>query len=328
MLTGIASAAALGAVGAIVVIARRRRVPVSGERRLTVAVLQYKVSAVTPDDAWIRDAVRDGLNTQLSEVAGVKVYSREFLDFIMSHGKASEMEVATRLSIDKMLTGSVTVMGGTIRVDTQIVDVASGMIESGFTRIGRRADFLTVESEVILGAIEKFDVRLTEDEKERLAARREGDVDVLRRLLEIEGGTPVPPAGAPSERVPAPDPGSWLGPRAAWADDEAAAQAAIMAFLERYRGATEARDLTALTAMYTEFSPEQRAALERFLGDVRDLRVSIDKVDVAIFGDEAVVSYSRTDDFVDVPRDRPMHVTVRVTKTLRRVGSEWKFALK
>jgi len=101
-----------------------------------------------------------------------------------------------------------------------------------------------------------------------------------------------------------------------------------MAFLERYRGATEARDLTALTAMYTEFSPEQRAALERFLGDVRDLRVSIDKVDVAIFGDEAVVTYSRTDDFVDVPRDRPMHVTVRVTKTLRRVGSEWKFALK
>jgi len=328
VLTGIASAAALGAVGAIVVIARRRRVPVSDERRLTVAVLQYKVSAVTPDDAWIRDAVRDGLNTQLSEVAGVKVYSREFLDFIMSHGKASEMEVATRLSIDKMLTGSVTVMGGTIRVDTQIVDVPTGMIESAFTRIGPRADFLRLESEVILGAIEKFDVRLTEDEKERLAARREGDVDVLRRLLEIEGGTPVPPAGAPSERVPAPDPGSWLGPRAAWADDEAAAQAAIMAFLERYRGATEARDLTALTAMYTEFSPEQRAALERFLGDVRDLRVSIDKVDVAIFGDEAVVSYSRTDDFVDVPRDRPMHVTVRVTKTLRRVGSEWKFALK
>ncbi len=327
VLTGIASAAALGAVGAIVVIARRR-VPVSGERRLTVAVLQYKVSAVTPDDAWIRDAVRDGLNTQLSEVAGVKVYSREFLDFIMSHGKASEMEVATRLSIDKMLTGSVTVMGGTIRVDTQIVDVPTGMIESAFTRIGPRADFLRLESEVILGAIEKFDVRLTEDEKERLAARREGDVDVLRRLLEIEGGTPVPPAGAPSERVPAPDPGSWLGPRAAWADDEAAAQAAIMAFLERYRGSTEGRDLTALTAMYTEFSPEQRAALERFLGDVRDLRVSIDKVDVAIFGDEAVVSYSRTDDFVDVPRDRPMHVTVRVTKTLRRVGSEWKFALK
>src|SRR5207245_10758587 len=144
-----------------------------------------------------------------------------------------------------MSRGRVSGRRGRIRVDTQTVDVATGMIESGFTRIGRRADFLRVESEVILGAIEKFDVRLTEEEKERLAARRESDVDVLRRLLAIEGGTPVPPAGAPSERVPAPDPGSWLGPRAAWADDEAVVQAAIMAFLERYRAATEAGDVTA-----------------------------------------------------------------------------------
>ncbi len=293
-----------------------------------MAVLQYKVSADAPDDAWLRDAVRDGLNTQLSEVAGVKVYSREFLDFLMSHGKASEMEVASRLGIDKMLTGSVTVMRGTIRVDTQIVDVASGMIESGFTRIGRRADFLRVESEVILGAIEKFDVRLTEEEKERLAARRESDVDVLRRLLAIEGGTPAPPAGAPSERVPAPDPGSWLGPRAAWADDEAVVQAAIMAFLERYRAATEAGDVTALATMYADFSAEQRAALQSYFGTVSDLRVSLEKVDVATSGDEAVVTYSRTDDFVDVPKGRRMHVTVRVTKALRRTGSEWKFAPK
>src|SRR5213076_1375974 len=278
-------------------------------RRLTVAVLQYKVSAVAPDDAWLRDAVRDGLNTQLSEVAGVKVYSREFLDFIISHEKASEMEVATRLGIDKMLTGSVTVMGGTIRVDTQIVDVATGMIESGFTRIGRRADFLRVESEVILGAIEKFDVRLTEEEKERLAARREADVDVLRRLLAIERG-------------PAPDPGSWLGPRAAWADDEAVVQAAIMAFLERYRAATEAGDVTALATMYADFSAEQRAALQSYFGTVSDLRVSLEKGDVATAGDEAVVTYSRTDDFVDVPKGRRMHVTVRVTKALRRTGSE------
>ena len=179
---------------------------------------------------------------------------------------------------------------------------------------------------MILGAIEKFDVRLTEEEKERLAARRESDVDVLRRLLAIEGGTPVPPAGAPSERVPAPDPGSWLGPRAAWADDEAVVQAAIMAFLERYRAATEAGDVTALATMYADFSAEQRAALQSYFGTVSDLRVSLEKVDVATSGDEAVVTYSRTDDFVDVPKGRRMHVTVRVTKTLRRIRNEWRFA--
>jgi len=128
--------------------------------------------------------------------------------------------------------------------------------------------------------------------------------------------------------VPAPDPGSWLGPRAAWADDEAVAQAAIMAFLERYRAATEAGDVTGLATMYADFSAEQRAALQSYFGTVSDLRVSLEKVDVATSGDEAVVTYSRTDDFVDVPKGRRMHVTVRVTKALRRTGSEWKFAPK
>ena len=330
VLTGIAGAAVVGAVGAIVVIAMRRRAPAPGTRRLTLAVLQFKASTGAPDDAWIHVAVRDGLNTQLSEIAGVKVYSREFLDFLVSREKASEMGVATRLGVDKMLTGSVTVMGGTIRVDTQIVDVPTGTIEGGFTRIGRRGDFLALESEVISGALEKLDFRLSEEEQKQLAARRASNVEALRRLLEVEGERPTPPSAPPSEGVPAParDPASWLGPRTAWADDEAAIRAAVMAFLERYRRATEAGDMPALGAMYAEFSTDQRAALERYFGSARDLRVTIGNVDVATVGDEAVVSYSRMDDFVDVPTGRSMHVTVRVTKTLRRTGSEWKFAPK
>jgi hypothetical protein len=46
----------------------------------------------------------------------------------------------------------------------------------------------------------------------------------------------------------------------------------------------------------------------------------------AVVGEEAVVSYTRTDDFVDVQTGRPGHVSVRLTKTLRRVGGRWLFA--
>jgi hypothetical protein len=37
-------------------------------------------------------------------------------------------------------------------------------------------------------------------------------------------------------------------------------------------------------------------ALERYFKGARGLRVQIDKVEVAVFGDEAVVTYTRTDD--------------------------------
>lgn len=43
-------------------------------------------------------------------------------------------------------------------------------------------------------------------------------------------------------------------------------------------------------------------------------------------GNEAVVSYTRTDDFADARTGRPMHVTVRLTKVLKRQDGEWKLA--
>ena len=75
-----------------------------------------------------------------------------------------------------------------------------------------------------------------------------------------------------------------FGPRAAYADD---ARAGVAALLEEYRRAIEAHDVAALGAMYLSFLPEQRVFLEQYFANVRDLRVRIDDVDVAVAGDEA-----------------------------------------
>jgi hypothetical protein len=47
---------------------------------------------------------------------------------------------------------------------------------------------------------------------------------------------------------------------------------------------------------------------------------------VAIAGDQAMVSYTRIDDFVDARTRRPMHVSGRVTKLLRRRDGRWQLA--
>ena len=104
------------------------------------------------------------------------------------------------------------------------------------------------------------------------------------------------------------------------------ARTAVLEAIERYRRATEARDLQAVAALYAEFPPEQQAAQLRYFDNVRDLKVSIDNPDIAVVGDEAVVSYTRTDDFVDARTGRPMHVTVRLTKILHRSDGSWKLA--
>ena len=151
----------------------------------------------------------------------------------------------------------------------------------------------------------------------------------MRATCSSGGRTPTRAVGS----EPTPPPHSSLDRWLAWAWPVGPAHAAntgdrseILAVIERYRQATEQREIRALAAVYAEFSPEQEAAQQRYFENVRDLRVAIDNVDVVVVGDEAVASYTRTDDFVDARTGRPMHVAVRLTKTLRRVNGVWKLA--
>jgi hypothetical protein len=250
----------------------------------------------------------------------VRVYSREFLDFLMTRQGLSEVEAATKLGIEKMLSGVVTVSGDAIHVDTQIVDVGSGVIEGSFMRDGSRAEVLGLESEVVIGVVQKLGLELTADDEGRLAARRATDVEALRRLMRVEGEKTAPPGAV---HPPTPDGSSWMSPRSAWAGDAEPDERDIAAFLERYRRATEAGDVATLATMYAAFTEAQRAALVAYYAGILGLRVAIDNVVIAVVGGEAVVSYSRTDDFVDTQTGRPMHVALRVTKTLARKDGAW-----
>jgi TolB-like protein len=322
----LAGAAAVGGTGAIAWIVTRWPQADTEPRHLTIGVGPFRSSGSDQASAWIGPALRDGLNTQLTELAGVRVFSDEFMDFVMTRQGLSAIETAKRLGIEKMVSGSVVLVGDTVRVEARVVDVASGILDGAHVESGRAGDFLVLESDLVLGVISSLPIHLSAEDEHRIAARRATDLDALRRLLDAEGESrPAPP---PAATPGAADDGhsrllDLLAPREAQADE---ALREITAFLEQYGRATEAHDVDALGAMYVAFSPEQRAALERYFGGVRDLRVGIDRVEAAVIGEEAAVSYTRTDDFVDVQTGRPGHVSVRLTKTLRRVDGRWHFA--
>jgi ketosteroid isomerase-like protein/TolB-like protein len=285
-------------------------------------------------DDWRREALRDGLNTQLSQLSRVKVYSKEFIDFLISRKGLTEIEAATQLGISKMLSGSVVAANGTLHIEMHVVDVKTGVLESSYTTSGRESDFLNLQNQLALGVISHLDLPVTDAEKQLLLAQRNTDEAALKMLLEAEGGVAPPPA---VPRTQAPGPRSalpqWLALSRLLAvapaqAEEEGAETAILNAIERYRRANEARDVQALAALYGEFPPEQQAAQQRYFENVRDLKISIDNPDIAVVGDEAVVSYTRTDDFVDARTGRRMHVAVRLTKILRQQNGEWKMAVR
>ncbi len=326
MVALLAGAAAVGGTGAIAWIVTHRAPRGPEGRNLTIGVGPFRSSGADQGSAWIGPALRDGLNTQLTELSGVRVFSDEFMDFVMTRENLSAIEVAQRLGIGKMVSGSVVMVGDTVRVEARVVDVVTGILDGAHVESGRTQDFLRLENDLVLGVIASLPISLSADEERRLAARRASDLEALKRLLDVEGESEPPsPPVAPTGGTD--DGHSWLRdllePGEARADDTVRE---ITVFLDQYRRATEAHDVDALATMYTSFSPAQHAALERYFAGVRDLRIAIDHVEAAVVGEEAVVSYTRTDDFVDVQTGRPGHVSVRLTKTLRQVNGRWLFA--
>jgi adenylate cyclase len=287
---------------------------------VTLGVMLFRPLRDDPENAWMREALRDGLNTQLSSFSKVKVYSKEFIDFLIAKQGLSEIEVANKLGITKMLTGSFLAVGDTLRIETHVVDVTSGMIETSYTTTGPTKDFLSLQTTMTEGLIARLSIPITPDERRTLLAEQSTNVEALRLLLEAEGGAPPTPPGPASSLL------RWIvrrvTPDAAWADD----RADIVGVLDAYREATEAHEISAVAAVYLEFSPAQQAAQQRYFDNVKDLKIAIADVDAAIVGDEAVVSYTRTDDFTDATTGRPMRVQVRLTKTLKRTAGGWKLA--
>lgn len=294
---------------------------------VTLGVMIFKQLGDSADDhAWMREAIRDGLNTQLSALSRVKVYSKEFLDFLVTRQGLSEIEVAEKLGITKMLTGSFLAIGDKLKVDTHVVDVPTGVIEASYTATGQQERFLDLQNDVVMGVVSRLDLEVTDAERAALVARRATDAEALRLLLEAEGAGRRKPPPAPTEEPEATsrllDILQW--PSAARGAEVPSDEAAIRDLLERYRAAMESGDAEALRPLYRGLSDEQVAAQERYFENVRDLEVGIDEIDLAVVGDEAVVSYTRKDRFVDRRTGRTMDIAVRLTKTLVRDGDAWK----
>jgi class 3 adenylate cyclase/TolB-like protein len=298
--------------------------------QVTLGVMLFKPRGEPGENAWMIEALRDGLNTQLSQLPTVKVYSKEFIDFLTTRKGLTDIEVANQLGITKMLSGSFLSVRNTVQVETHVVDVATGVLEASHTTSGRADNFLDVENEMVMGVIARLNLPLSAEERALLAARRSTDAEALSLLLAAEQGGPV------DEPQPTPPP-TGDKPRSAltrhqffaalappvFADDRETDEQAIHALIERYRQATQAREIDSLADLYEDFTPEQHAAQERYFQNVRDLKVAIDNIEIAVVENEAVASYTRTDDFVDARTGRPIHVTVRLTKMLRRENRSW-----
>jgi hypothetical protein len=118
-------------------------------------------------------------------------------------------------------------------------------------------------------------------------------------------------------RPPIPTPE--LRQEAARSDPRADAQA----WIQSYCTAFEKKDTDALLALGHLTSQAEAARLRDALSSMNDLKVSCTNPSVRVSGDQAVVSFDRTDHWTD-PRGTVMERALpRISKTLRRANGRW-----
>ena len=168
--------------------------PVAGQYQpaqlVTLGVMGFRNVGGSGAEDWRCDALRDGINTQLSRLSQVKVYSKEFIVFLSTRKGLTEIEAASQLGIRKMVSGSVVTSKGAVQIELHVVDVDSGVLELSYD-VRRRRRFLDLRNKLALDVIARLNLPVSDAERQVLLAQQTTDVEALRLLLEASTAAPA-----------------------------------------------------------------------------------------------------------------------------------------
>src|SRR5205823_4604385 len=147
-----------------------RGAPASPASEKSIAVLPFQNLSDDKSNGYFTDGIQDEILTRLSKIAALKVISRTSTQKYKS-APENLREVGKQLGVANLLEGSVQKVGNTVRVNVQLIRVATDehLWAESYNR--QLDDIFSVENEVAGAIAEQLKVRLSGAEKQELAAR-------------------------------------------------------------------------------------------------------------------------------------------------------------
>jgi TolB-like protein len=312
--TVVAAAVAAILYGAIMVF--RPREP------LIIGVMDIEGRGDVP--SWMCDSTRAGLNTLLSKVDHIKVYSKDVIDLLHKKRGLTNFEAAQKLGITKMISGSISQSGHNIVLEIEIDD-AQGMIDNAEEIHGTGSRLIAMQNDAAKAILKVIKPDLTEANFEKLVANRTNDQLEAYKLLAESMGEVVEEKDKPAPSAqPHGEGTSWepRWPAPAFAADPSEAE--VRELLERYRTALESKSIDQIAKVYVDISPGMRDALTRYFENADKLTVQFSNYDILIEGNEAVATFTRDDNFKDTHSGRDMHLEVRVSSVMAKQDGAWR----
>lgn len=149
--------------------------PASAAR--TVAVAYFDNASGHVELEALRKGLADMLITDLAGLSSIQIVEREKLNAVLQElklGKSKFIDPKTAQKLGKglaaqyILTGSYLVQGDEMRIDSRLVEVATGKIAAAEKAEGKRDDFFALEKDLVDALVKALDLKLTSSEKGKL----------------------------------------------------------------------------------------------------------------------------------------------------------------
>ncbi|MCI0489097.1 MAG: tetratricopeptide repeat protein [Blastocatellia bacterium] len=155
----------------------------SGSRTIdSVAVLPFANTNSDPDAEYLSDGLADSLITRLSQISNLKVMS--FNSVSRYRGQLTNSQSVGRdLNVKAVLMGRITQLGDELLISAELIDARDNSRIWGHRYNRKLTDLLAVQEEIANEISERLLVRITGEDRERLAKRETADTEAYRLYL-------------------------------------------------------------------------------------------------------------------------------------------------
>jgi len=148
-----------------------------------IVVLPFENLSDSPAQGYLADGITDDIITDLSRLSNVRVIAAT-TSSTYKGSQASPAQIAAELNVTYVLKGSVRRLGDEIRVNTQLIHAKSGVNAWAQRYDARVTELFAVQDEVTQRIINALAVRMTTEEKDRLAQRATNNLEAYDHFQE------------------------------------------------------------------------------------------------------------------------------------------------
>src|SRR5712692_10325495 len=148
----------------------------------SLAVLPLANVSANPDAEYLSDGITESIINSLSQLPQLRVMARSTV-FRYKGKEIDPQEVGQRLGVRAVLVGRVLQISDSLIVRTELVDVANGWQLWGEQYNRKLADILALQEDIAREISEKLKIKLTGEDKKRLAKRYTENSEAYRLYL-------------------------------------------------------------------------------------------------------------------------------------------------